>query len=103
MPYDNLVAKMHAEPLLIVWREEESEQILPVPQGIFPLTIIHLLNQKQHVPKIPLSTKDCYKYRDAMSLKITFIQQHILHIINRYTHIEVYFTGPPEHCPQFVN
>ena len=36
-----------------------------------------------------------------MSLKITFVQiQHILHIINHYTHIEVYFTGPPKHCPQ---
>ena len=89
-----------AKPLLIVWMEKESEQILPVPQGIFPLTIIHLLNQKKYATKIPPSTKDCYKYRDAMSLKITFIRHHILHIINRYTHIEVYFTGPPEHCPQ---
>ena len=36
-----------------------------------------------------------------MSLKITFIQiHHILHIINHYTHIEVYFAGPREHCPQ---
>ena len=99
--YDNLVAPhTHAKPLLIVWREQKykSKQVLPVPQGIFPLTIIHLLNQEQF--EIPPSTKDCYKYRDAMSLKITFIQQHILHIINRYTHIEVYFTGPPEHCPQ---
>ena len=98
--YNNLFAKPHAEPLLIVWRKEESEQILPVPQGIFPLTIIHLLNQKRHVTKIPSATKDCYKYRDAMSLKITFIRHHILHIINRYTHFEVYFTGPPAHCPQ---
>ena len=101
--YDNLVAPLaNAKPLLIVWREQNRkiEQILPVPQGIFPLTIIHLLNQKRHVTKIPPSTKDCYKYRDAMSLKITLVQQHILHIINRYTHIEVYFTGPPEHCSQ---
>ena len=35
-----------------------------------------------------------------MSLKITFIRDYILHIINRYTHFEVYFAGPPEHCPQ---
>ena len=101
--YDVVTPKMKdtdAKPLLIVWRKEESEQILPVPQGIFPLTIVHLLNQKQHVTKIPPTTKDCYKYRDAMSLKITFIQQHILHIINCYTHFEVYFAGPPEHCPQ---
>ena len=99
--YDDLVTlKMEdtdAKPLLIVWKEQ---QILPVPQGIFPLTIVHLLNQKQHVTEIPPSKPDCYKYRDAMSLKITFSDSHILHIINRYTHIEVYFAGPPEHCPQ---
>ena len=99
--HDDLVApKMEdtdAKPLLIVWKEQ---QILPVPQGIFPLTIIHLLNQKQHVTEIPSSSKGHYKYRDAMSLKITFLDSYILHIINRYTHIEVYFTGPPEHCPQ---
>ena len=87
-----------AKPLLIVWMKEESKQmhVLPVPQGIFPLTIVHLLNQK-HV-KIPPSTQE---YRDAMSLTITITHQlHILHIINRYTHIEVYFGGPTEHCPQ---
>ena len=100
--YDDLVTpKMKdadAKPLLIVWKEQQT---LPVPQGIFPLTIIHLLNQKKYVAKIPPSIPDYYKYRDAMSLKITFVpQQHTLHIINRYTHIEVYFTGPREHCPQ---
>ena len=99
--YDDLVTlKMEdtdAKPLLIVWKEQQT---LPVPQGIFPLTIVHLLNQKQHVTEIPSSKPDCYKYRDAMSLKITFSDSHILHIINRYTHIEVYFAGPPEHCPQ---
>ena len=99
--YNNLFApQTRAKPLLIVWMEEESEQILPVPQGIFPLTIIHLLNQKKYVAKIPPSTPDYYKYCDAMSLRVTFVQQHTLHIINRYTHIEVYFAGPPMHCPQ---
>ena len=100
--YDNLVAPQltHAKPLLIVWREQKckSKQILPVPQGIFPLTIVHLLNQEKF--EIPPSIRDYYKYRDAMSLKITFVQQHTLHIINHYTHIEVYFAGPPKHCPQ---
>ena len=99
--YDDLVTpKMKgtdAKPLLIVWKEQ---QILPVPQGIFPLTIVHLLNQKQYITEIPSSSKGYYKYRDAMSLKITFSDSHILHIINRYTHIEVYFAGPPEQCPQ---
>ena len=100
--YDNPVTPQltRAKPLLIVWMEQncKSKRILPVPQGIFPLTIVHLLNQKQF--EIPPSTPDYNKYRDAMSLKITFVQQHTLHIINRYTHIEVYFAGPPEHCPQ---
>ena len=99
--YDNLFApQTHAKPLLIVWREQKckSKQILPVPQGIFPLTIIHLLNQQLF--EIPPTAPDYFKYRDAMSFKITFVQQHTLHIINRYTHIEVYFTGPPKHCPQ---
>ena len=100
--YDELITPTmedaDAKPLLMVWMEKKNEQILPVPQGLFPLTVIHLLNQK-HV-KIPPSKPDYYKYRDAMSLKITFSDSHILHIINRYTHIEVYFAGPPEHCPQ---
>ena len=100
--YNNLVAPQltRAKPLLIVWRKQKckSKQTLPVPQGIFPLTIVHLLNQEKF--EIPPSTQDYYKYRDAMSLKITFSDSHILYIINRYTHIEVYFAGPPEHCPQ---
>ena len=98
--YDVVTPKMEdtdAKSLLIVWKEQQT---LPVPQGIFPLTIVHLLNQKQYITEIPSSKPDCYKYRDAMSLKITFSDSHVLHIINRYTHIEVYFAGPPEHCPQ---
>ena len=87
------------KPLLVVWKEEED--ILPVPQGIFPLTIGHLLNQKERKVVIPPSTSDFYKYRDTMSLRITIKEQsHTLHIVNRYTHIEVYFTGPKEYCPE---
>ena len=93
------IKETNAKPLVIVWREEKSEEILPVPTGLFPLTIVHLLNQKEYVTKIPPSTSEYYKFRDAMSLKITFTQKHTLHLINRYTHIEVYFTGPTEHCP----
>ena len=99
--YDELITPTmedaDAKPLLIMWK---GQQILPVPQGIFPLTIVHLLNQEQYITEIPSSSKGYYKYRDAMSLKITFSDSHILHIINRYTHIEVYFAGPPKQCPQ---
>ena len=93
------IKETNAKPLVIVWREEKSEEILPVPTGLFPLTIVHLLNQKEYVTKISPSTPEYYKFRDAMSLRITFTQKHTLHLINRYTHIEVYFTGPTEHCP----
>ncbi|XP_019860610.1 PREDICTED: uncharacterized protein LOC109588947 [Amphimedon queenslandica] len=93
------VKETDAKPLLIVWREEESEEILPVPTGLFPLTITHLLNQKGNVTEIPPSTSEYCKFRDAMSLKITITSKHTLHLINRYTHIEVYFTGPTQHCP----
>ena len=93
------IKETNAKPLVIVWREEKSEEILPVPTGLFPLTIVHLLNQKEYVTKISPSTSEYYRFRDAMSLKITFTQKHTLHLINRYTHIEVYFTGPTEHCP----
>ena len=87
------------KPLLVIWKEEED--ILPVPQGIFPLTIGHLLNQKERKVVIAPSTSDFYKYRDTMSLRITIKEQsHTLHIVNRYTHIEVYFTGPKEYCPE---
>ena len=61
--YDELITPTmedaDAKPLLIVWREQKckSKQILPVPQGIFPLTIIHLLNQKQYITEIPSSAQ----------------------------------------------
>ena len=94
------IKETNAKPLVIVWREEKSEEILPVPTGLFPLTIVHLLNQKEYVTKISPSTSEYYKFRDAMSLKITLKgKEETLHLINRYTHIEVYFTGPTEHCP----
>ena len=94
------IKETNAKPLVIVWREEKSEEILPVPTGLFPLTIIHLLNQKEYVTKISPSTSGYYKFRDAMSLRMTFKgKEDTLHLINRYTHIKVYFTGPTEHCP----
>ena len=91
--------KPEVKPLLVIWKEEED--ILPVPQGIFPLTIGHLLNQKERKVVIAPSTSDFYKYRDTMSLRITIKEQsHTLHIVNRYTHIVVYFTGPKEYRPE---
>uniref|UniRef100_A0A1X7UFM0 C-terminal of Roc (COR) domain-containing protein n=1 Tax=Amphimedon queenslandica TaxID=400682 RepID=A0A1X7UFM0_AMPQE len=94
-----LIKETIAKPLLIVWMEEKSEEILPVPTGLFPLTIVHLLNQKEYATKISPSTSEYYKFRNAMSLKIAFKgKEDTFHLINHYTHIEVYFTGPTEHC-----
>uniref|UniRef100_A0A1X7TF84 C-terminal of Roc (COR) domain-containing protein n=1 Tax=Amphimedon queenslandica TaxID=400682 RepID=A0A1X7TF84_AMPQE len=56
------VKEIDAKPLLIVWREEKSEEILPVPTGLFPLTIVHLLNQKEYVTKISPSTPEYHKF-----------------------------------------
>ena len=94
------IKETNAKPLLIVWKEEKGKEILPVPTGLFPLTIVHLLNQKEYVTKLSPSTLEYYKFRDAMSLKMAFKgKEDTLHLINRYTHIEVYFTGPTQHCP----
>ena len=94
------IKETNAKPLLIVWKEEKGKEILPVPTGLFPLTIVHLLNQKERVTEIPPSTPEYFKFRDAMSLKMAFKgKEDTLHLINRYTHIEVYFTGPTQHCP----
>ncbi|XP_019858218.1 PREDICTED: uncharacterized protein LOC109586468 isoform X1 [Amphimedon queenslandica] len=94
------IKETNAKPLLIVWREEKSEEILPFPTGLFPLTIVHLLNQKEYITKISPLTPEYCKFRDAMSLKIMFKRKEdTLHLINRYTNIEVYFTGPTQHFP----
>ena len=102
-PYTNLpVPQTETKPLLIVWQEKYGHfgvNSLPVPQGMFPLLITHLLNQKDHSCSIefPPLKPQYYKYRDALSLWIKIKKKrYTLHIINRYTHIEVYFVGSVE-------
>ena len=104
--YDNSF-NIHAskiKPLLYVWIEMEKEWesyiTVPVPQGIFPLLIVHLLKQKEYVVQFP-SLPDHCKYRNACMLWI-FIEGRrcTLHIINHSAHIEVYFTGFEVYCPQ---
>ncbi|XP_019856115.1 PREDICTED: uncharacterized protein LOC109584727 [Amphimedon queenslandica] len=89
------------QPLLIIWREKKK--CLPVPQGLFPLVVMHLLNQKKLKIDLPSPRPDFYfKFRDAMSIQITIEDiTHSLHLINHYTHIEIafaQFSGPHEHC-----
>ena len=103
---NSIMKQISTKPLLVVWREQKDKRTkhtIPVPQGLFPLVIIHLLNGNDNTeipPSTPKFGKQYFKFRDAMSLRITFKQKHTLHIINRYNHIEVYFPGPPEYCPQ---
>ena len=85
------------KPLLVVWKNDNDE-ILPVPQGMFPLIVVHLLNQEDYKLNFPPSGSNYYKYRDAMSLQVS--KRYTLHIINRYTHIEMYFDGHKDFCPK---
>uniref|UniRef100_A0A1X7T2A2 Uncharacterized protein n=1 Tax=Amphimedon queenslandica TaxID=400682 RepID=A0A1X7T2A2_AMPQE len=62
---------------------------------MFPLVITHLLTHNKCPCKVdfpPLDPHQYYKYRDALSFWI-FIKtkRYTLHIINHYSHIEVYF------------
>ena len=89
------------KPLLIVWKKEESTCNLFDSQDFVLSTIGHLLNQKRRKVAIPPPSPDFYRYRNAMSLKVTFEEQgHTLHIINCDTHVEIYFTGPKEYRPE---
>ena len=84
------------KPLLVVWKNDD-DKILPVPQGVFPLIVVHLLNQEV---KFPQSGSNYYKCYDAMSLHVKVSKRDTLHIINRHTHIELYFEGDKKDCPK---
>ena len=96
-------SEANLKPLLIVWRDPDTEKILPVPYGVFPLTIVHLMNQEEPQFRIPPPSDEYFKYRDAMSFRIRLCGNQIgtIHIINKYKHIEVYFDGdePAKYCP----
>ena len=83
------------KPLLVVWMKDKKVT-LPVPQGVFPLIVVHLLNQKDEVDFSPSDPDYYYKCHNAMSLRV--YERSTLHIINRYTHIEIYFDGNKESC-----
>uniref|UniRef100_A0A1X7SWU6 Uncharacterized protein n=1 Tax=Amphimedon queenslandica TaxID=400682 RepID=A0A1X7SWU6_AMPQE len=93
--YDKLnPAPTEIQPLLIAWEiNNNGTTTLAIPQGLFPLTIVHLLEQKGKVDFSPDPDLDnkFYRYHDAMSLRV--YNNHFIHIINRYTHIEIHFRG----------
>uniref|UniRef100_A0A1X7SSV2 COR domain-containing protein n=1 Tax=Amphimedon queenslandica TaxID=400682 RepID=A0A1X7SSV2_AMPQE len=85
------------QPLLIAWEINDSgTTTLAIPQGLFPLTIVHLLEKKDDVDFSPVG-KDYYRCNDAMSLCV--YKDCTIDIINRYTHIELRFRGHKESCP----
>ena len=86
------------KPLLVVWKQKDKKVTLPVPQGVFPLIVVHLLNQKDEVDFPPPGSDYYYKCHNAMSLQI--YESYTLHIINRYTHIELYFDDDKKYCPR---
>uniref|UniRef100_A0A1X7TKP8 Death domain-containing protein n=1 Tax=Amphimedon queenslandica TaxID=400682 RepID=A0A1X7TKP8_AMPQE len=86
------------QPLLIAWEIKNKGTItLAIPQGLFPLTIVHLLGQKDVVDFSPVG-KEYYRCHDAMSLRV--YKDYTIDIINRYTHIEIHFDGCKNLCPQ---
>ena len=102
--YDALnPAPTEIQPLLIAWEIKNSgTTTLAIPQGLFPLTIVHLLKRKDIVEFAPDpdpvdNETEFYRCHDAMSLRV--YNEHLVHIINRYTHIEIRFNGRKESCP----
>ena len=105
--------KVKLKPLLIVQCKPPEPQtlfvpkILPVPHGVFPKMIVHLMNCEEPRFLIPDSSSKGYKYRDAMSLCIFCHSDKSPHgeqigticINKKYKHIEIYFIGDPKHCP----
>ena len=86
-----------AKPLHFLYWNKQNDQFLPIPHGVFPLTVVNLLNQKQFNVIIP--SEGFYLCRDAMSLLIEMNETyHTLHIVSMYSHIEVYYTGPRNNC-----
>ncbi|XP_019860871.1 PREDICTED: uncharacterized protein LOC109589195 [Amphimedon queenslandica] len=97
--YDKLnPASKVVRPLLIAWEiHNRGTTTLAIPQGLFPLTIVHLLEKKDKVDFCPVG-KGFYRCHDAMSLRI--YKEYTIDIINRYTHIEIRFYDCKEFCPQ---
>ena len=89
------------QPLLIAWEINNSgTKTLAIPQGLFPLTIVHLLEQKDDVDFTPVG-EGFYRYHNAMSLRVYIkSEDYTIDIINHYTHIEIRFDDCKEFCPQ---
>ncbi|XP_019853453.1 PREDICTED: uncharacterized protein LOC109582865, partial [Amphimedon queenslandica] len=103
--YDKLnPAPTKVQPLLIAWEIKNSgTKTLAIPQGLFPLTIVHLLEKKDSVEFTPdPAGNEYYRYNDAMSLCVYIEkEEYTIDIINCYTHIEIHLDeSSKEFCPQ---
>ncbi|XP_019857868.1 PREDICTED: uncharacterized protein LOC109586134 isoform X2 [Amphimedon queenslandica] len=89
------------QPLLIAWQIGNSgTKTLAIPQGLFPLTIVHLLEQRDYVDFTPVG-KSYYRYYDAMSLHVYIEKKkYTIDIVNCYTHIKICFYDCKKACPQ---
>ncbi|XP_019857273.1 PREDICTED: uncharacterized protein LOC109585588 [Amphimedon queenslandica] len=89
------------QPLIIAWEIDNSGTTnLAIPQGLFPLTIVHLLKQKGDIGFTPVS-KEYYRCHDAMSLHVYIEgEKYTIDIINLYTHIEIHLDDCKRFCPQ---
>ena len=105
-PYSDSSSAEDEHPLIIVWRDTKKITI-PVPRGIFPTTIVRLMCQKDQKSQeykliIPLKEEndECLKCQDAISFRLYHddTEEGIIHIINKYKHIEVY-TKPAARRP----
>ncbi|XP_019859537.1 PREDICTED: uncharacterized protein LOC109587756 [Amphimedon queenslandica] len=97
------ITNVTTKPLYYVWLEQEDEweskNAVLVPQGIFILFYVHLLEQREY--KVEFTRHP--KYRDALSLWIYIEGKRctLYFINNRSNHIEIYFNGPKNYyCPQ---
>ena len=93
-------------PLLIVWHNPITTNIVPVPRGIFPLTVANLMTFRQ--PKFcfpPTSMhKKFFTCRDAMSFCVSVHKERIgiIHLIKKTRCIEISFKGEAlnlKYCP----
>lgn len=102
--YNGLPLTKDIKPLVIVWLNQDNKNLL-VPQGIFCSVIVCLINEEELKFSMPDSaSNNSFIYRNAMSFQILIKDEGYvgtLHFINKYKHIELYFTGhnPAEYCP----
>ena len=90
-------------PLLIVWRNPVTKEILPVPRGIFPLAVVNLMTFKQPQFQFPPDSEEYLRCRDAMSFRVHVHDDEFIgtiHFIKKHRHIEIHFeTNALKYCP----